>query len=272
MKEPVIVFIAIFVAVLAATGCLSAPANPAPAATTPAPQEGRPHYVIGVDSDYPPFTYRDSAGNLTGFDIEAARWIADRQGFDAEFVAVPWDRIIPELKAGTIDMIYSGMTVSQERQEGVDFTRSYYTVNQSVAIRPGSNFTMQDLYAGRLRIGAQAGTTGAAWVEENLVQSEKMPAANLVLHPDLSALTESLANGTIDASVYDAPPQERATAGKFLTIIGEIPTKEQYAVAVRKTDPQLLAVMDDGLGQLMEDPYWQQLLEKYGLVSESRSA
>jgi ABC-type amino acid transport substrate-binding protein len=46
---------------------------------------------------------------------------------------------------------------------------------------------------------------------------------------------------------------------------------EHYAVAVRKTEPQLQAMMDDGLGQLMEDPYWQQLVQKYGLASEFRS-
>jgi polar amino acid transport system substrate-binding protein len=271
MKGTTVVFIAIFITSLAASGCVSAPTDPLPAAITPAPQDGRSHYVIGVDSDYPPFTYRDSAGNLTGFDIEAARWIADRQGFDVEFVAVPWDRIIPALKAGTIDMIYSGMTVTAERKGDVNFTRRYYTVNLSVATRPGSRITMQDLYSGRPRIGAQRGATGAAWVEENLVRSGKMPAANLVLFPDISTLTESLANGTIDASIHDAPVQERATAGTSIIIIGEIPTKEQYAVAVRKTDPQLLAMMDDGIRQLMDDPYWQQLAQKYGLASEFRS-
>jgi len=271
MKETAVVLIVIMVIFLANSGCVSAPAGPSPAAITPVPQEGKPHYLIGVDSDYPPFTYRDNAGNLTGFDIEGARWIAERQGFDAEFVAVPWNRIIPALNARSIDMIYSGMTITPERDRDVNFTTPYYTVNLSVAIRTGSGITMEDLYAGRLRIGTQEGATGAAWVEENLVQSGKMPVVNHIRYPDLSTLTESLANKTIDASVCDAPPQERATAGKSLTIIGEIPTNEQYAVAVRKTDPQLLALMNDGLRQLMEDPYWQQLVLKYGLASEPGS-
>ena len=271
MKKTAVIFIVIIIAFMAASGCVSAPTGPAPAVITPVPHDERPQYVIGFDSDYPPFTYIDSAGNLTGFDIEAARWIADRQGFDAEFVAVPWDRIIPALNAGTIDMIYSGLTVTPEREKDVNFTISYYTVNLSVAIRQGSGITMQDLYTGRLRTGTQAGSSGAVWAEENLVRSGKMPAENLVLYPDLSTLTGNLLNETIDASVFDAPPQERATAGTSLTIIGTIPTNDKYAVAVRKTDPQLLALMDDGLRQLMEDPYWQQLVQKYDLASESRS-
>jgi polar amino acid transport system substrate-binding protein len=271
MKETAVIFIAILVFFLVASGCVSAPGGPPRGEITPVPKDGKMQYVIGVDSDYPPFTYRDTAGNLTGFDIEAARWIADREGFDVEFVAVPWDRIIPALNDGTIDMVYSGMTVTPEREKDVSFTTSYYTVNLSVAIRQGSGITMQDLYVGRLRIGTQEGSTGAAWVEDNLVQSGKMPAVNHIRYPDLSTLVDNLANRTIDASVYDAPPQERAITGKSLTIIGEIPTQERYAVAVRKNDSQLLATMDDGLRHLMADPYWQHLLRKYGLAAGSGS-
>jgi polar amino acid transport system substrate-binding protein len=272
MKETAVIFIAIIVFFLIASGCVSVPADQSCAAITPLPQEGKTQYIIGVDSDYPPFTYRDTAGNFTGFDIEAARWIAEREGFDVEFVAVPWDMIIPELNDGTIDMIYSGMTVTPEREKDVSFTTSYYTVNLSVAIRQGSGITMQDLYAGRVRTGTQEGSSGAAWVEDNLVESGKMSAVNHTRYPDLSTLVENLANMTIDASVYDTPPQERAITGKSLTIIGEIPTQERYAVAVRKNDTHLLATMDNGLQHLMADPYWQHLLLKYGLATGSRSS
>lgn len=265
MRLSAVTIFALIVMLLAGSGCVSAPGTPAPASATPSLQEVLPHYVIGVDENYPPFTYRDSGGNFTGFDIEAARWIAARQEFSAEFVAVPWDAILPALEDGSIDMVYSGMTITAERQERVRFTGPYYTVNQSIAARQGSGITMDDLYAGRLRIGAQAGTPGAAWAMDNLVIAGKMPAGDLLLYPDITTLSENLSAGAIDVSVIEAPVQERAVAGRPLFIIGEIFTNEQYAVAVRKTDPELLALMDDGLEQLMEDPHWQQLLEKYGL-------
>jgi len=56
------------------------------------------------------------------------------------------------------------------------------------------------------------------------------------------------------------------TRGKPLQIIGTTPAQASYAVAVRKTDPALLAKIDDGLVQLMKDPYWQQLKQKYGMA------
>jgi polar amino acid transport system substrate-binding protein len=270
MKGAAFMFIAIVFAILAVSGCVSAPAGPTPA-TTPVPQQGRPHDVIGVDSAFPPFTYRDTTGDLTGFDVEAARWVADRKGFDVEFVEVPWDTIIIGLDTGSIDMIWSGMSVTPQREHEVNFTTPYYSANASVAVRSGSNATMQDLYAGRLRVGTQAGSTSAAWIDDHLVQPGTMPAENLVFFPDIRALNKGLVNGTVDATVNDALQQEQATAGKTLAIIGSIPSNDRYAVAVRKSDPQLQATVDDGLRQLMNDPYWQQLEKKYGLAGESGS-
>jgi polar amino acid transport system substrate-binding protein len=265
MKPAVILVIVFLIGSLTVAGCTSGPAGQPPPSTTPVPAEEKPHYTIGIDADYPPFTYRDSEGNFTGFDIESARWIADREGFDVEFVAVPWDAIIPTLQSGTIDMIYSGISITPDREKEVNFTIPYYTVTKSVAVRSGSNITLEDLYNGRLRVGTQSGSSAETWIEDTLIEPGSMPASNLVLYPNLSAVTEGLMSGSFDASIIDTPSQLQLISGKPLVILGEIPTADQYAVAVRKTDPELLATMNDGLRQLMADPYWQQLLQKYGL-------
>ncbi|MDH7510089.1 MAG: transporter substrate-binding domain-containing protein [Methanolinea sp.] len=259
-----IVWITVFIGILAviavfSAGCLSG--KTAPAGVT----AGRPQYVIGVDTDYRPFTYRDGQGNITGFDIEAARWIAARKGFDPVFVDVSWDDIIPALEQGKIDMIYSGMTVTPEREGRVDFTRPYYVVNQSVAARTGSNVSMQDFHAGRLRVGAQAGSTGAAWVAENLVRAGLMPAENLVLYPGVPSLAAGLERGEVQAIIGDAPSIRLMAGEKSFTLIGGVPTGERYAIAVRKGDTRTREMMDDGLSQLMKDPSWNLFLEKYGL-------
>jgi polar amino acid transport system substrate-binding protein len=264
MKGTVPVFIALSFLLLAA-GCVSAPGSPAPQPATTTPQEVRPLYIIGVDGAYPPFTSMDSGGNFSGFDIDAARWIAEREGFDVQFVAVPWDNVVPALEKGTIDIIWSGMTVTKERQAQVNFSVPYYTVNKSIATRAGSTVTLQDLYDGRLRIGAQAGSTEADWVRDNLVLTGKMPASNLSLYPDITSLTTNLENGTVDASIIQSPSQQRVVTQRPLVIIGTILSLDRYAVAVRKTDPELLASVDDGLLALMKDTYWQQLKQKYGL-------
>lgn len=265
MKGTVIVFIALVFSLLVTTGCVSLPNGPSAQPATTTPQEVQPHYIIGVDGDFPPFTSKESGGNFSGLDIEAARWIAEKKGFQVQFVAVPWDNIVPSLEAGTVDIIWSGMTISDERQAKVNFSKPYYTVNQSIAIRAGSPVTMQDLYNGQLRIGVQAGSTEADWVIKNLIRTGKMPASNLFQYPNITTLTNNLENGAVDASIIQTPSQQRAISGRPIVIIGTTPSQDLYAVAVRKTNPELLNIIDDGLLQLMKDPYWKQLKQKYDL-------
>jgi polar amino acid transport system substrate-binding protein len=265
MKRPVIVFMVLLFSLLIAAGCMSAPDGPTTVPATSTPKEVRPLYTIGVDGDFMPFTLKTCGGNFTGFDVDAARWVAEHEGFDVQFVAVPWDTVVPALEAGEIDIIWSGMTVTEKRQAQMNFSHPYYTVNTSIAVRAGSPVTMQDFYDGRLRIGAQSGGIEADWVHENLIQTGKMPASNLFLYPDIITLTNNLENGTVEASLIQTPSQQMAVRGSNLVIIGSTPSQDRCAVAVRKTDPELLASIDDGLVHLMKDPYWQVLLQKYGL-------
>jgi len=274
MKATVLVILILTFGFIAAAGCTAASHSPAPAtttivqSTTPAittPQETRAHYVVGVDADFPPFTSIDSAGNFSGFDIEVARSIAAREGFDVSFVAVPWDSAISSLESKQIDLIWSGVTISPERSARVNFSTPYYRVNQSIAIREGSGFTLQDFNTGKLRIGAQTGSTEAEWVQVNLVGTGIMPASNLTLSPDIATLAGNLVNGTVDAVLIQEPTLADTIKGKPLIMIGKTGAQDSYAVAIRKNDTALQATLDHGLALLMNDPSWQALKAKYGL-------
>ena len=265
MKGTLVVFFGLVCLLLVAAGCVSAPESPPSQPAAIAPQEVQPVYVIGVDRDFPPFTSKDSGGNFSGLDIDAARWVAERKGIQVRFIAIPWENAVPSLESRTVDLIWSGMTITDDRQAKVNFSHPYFTVNQTIAVRKGSNVTMQDLYDGRLRIGVQAGSSEADWVVKNLIQPGKMPASNLSRFADITTLTGNLENGMVDASIIQAPSQQLAITGRPLTILGTTPAQDRYAVAIRKTDPELLSRINDGLAQLEKDPYWQQVLQKYGL-------
>lgn len=264
MKVSIPLIILLVIGNIVTTGCTSAPSGPAPATTT-VPQESRPHYVIGVDADFPPFSVQDSSGNFSGFDIDAASRVAEIEGFTITFVAVPWDSAISTLESGKIDMIWSGMTVSPERSAWVNFSVPYYRVTRSIAVREGSGFTMEDFSQGKIRIGAQAGSTEEEWVEVNLIETGRMPEANLTLYKDISGVTGALVNGTVDATLVQAPTQARAIQGKPLVIIGNTMDEDTCAVAVRNSDTALQATIDHGLGVLMSDPAWQEMKTRHGL-------
>ncbi|HSA37735.1 MAG TPA: ABC transporter substrate-binding protein [Methanoregula sp.] len=235
------------------------PASPA------APGTAEKSYIVGIDAEYPPYSYLDPNGTPTGFDVESMRWIAEKKGLSVTFQPTAWDGMIPSMDAGKIDMVYSGMTITPERAEKVNFSIPYLKINQSVAVPDSTTKTPEDFYAGHMIVGAQRGTTGAIWVENNLVNKGIMSRDNLKLYDSFPLVAADLAIGRIDAAVYDKPPMITAIADKPAHIIGEIDTNEQYGVAIPKSNPVLLQTMNDGLAELMKDPYWQVLRTRYDL-------
>ena len=79
-------------------------------------------FVNGIDADYPPHAFIDEKGNPKGFDVEALDWIADEMGFEIKHQPTAWDGIIPALLAKKIDMVFSGMSITPERMEKVNFS------------------------------------------------------------------------------------------------------------------------------------------------------
>ena len=223
-------------------------------------------YVVGIDGEYKPYSYIDTDGNPVGFDVDSIKWIAKQKGFEVEVIPVAWDGIIPALMAEKIDMVYSGMTITPERLEQVNFSIPYWKVNQSVAKHDENNFTMDDFMSGEYVIGGQRGTSGVEWIENNLIETGIMPEEKLLTYDTFPLVSEDLKNKRIDFAIYDKPPMLEAIEGKPLSIIGEIDTNEEYGVAIRKSDTELLETVNDGITMLIADPYWEELKVKYGMI------
>lgn len=223
------------------------------------------HYMVGIDGQYPPFSYVDSSGNATGFDVDSMRWIAEKKGLDVEFKAIAWDGIIPALQAKKIDLIYAGMTITDERKEKVNFSNPYWTVNQDVVAMKGSNISLEDVLSGSAIIGTQRGCTAAMWIEENLIGKGMMPQANLKLYDNTPLAVNDLESGRIDAVMYDDLSLKDMIEGKNIEKIGSVETKEEFGIAVRKEDTALLDTLNEGLADLMKDPYWQELIAKHDM-------
>jgi len=250
------------IAAVGFAGCTTSSDEPADGAT-PTQGEVTTVYKVGIDGEYTPYSYIDSKGNPQGFDVDSIKWIAEEQGFEVEIMPIAWDGIIVALQNGKIDMVYSGMTITEERKEKVSFSMPYWKVNQSVAVHEDSGYTLDDFKNGTLVIGGQRGTTGLFWVEENLVETGLMDKSDVKTYDNFPLAAEDLKNKRIDAAIYDKPPMLDAIAGKPLVIVGEIDTNEEYGVAIRKEDTELLATINEGITKLMADPYWEELKEKY---------
>ncbi|NYT05385.1 MAG: basic amino acid ABC transporter substrate-binding protein [Methanomicrobiales archaeon] len=225
-----------------------------------------PTYIVGIDVPYPPFSMIDKEGKAIGFDVESMEWIAEDQGFNVEFQQVAWDGIIPALLAKKIDMVYSGMTITEERKEKVAFSDSYWTVNQAVIARADSTLVMDDILSGEKTIGTQRGCTAAIWIDENMIQAGQMPEENLKLYDNIPLAITDLESGRVDAVMYDSTVINDIIQGKDVTKIGYVETNEQFGIAVRKEDTELLQSLNEGLAKLMADTHWQELQDKYGMI------
>ena len=229
----------------------------------------KPVYVDGIDAAFPPFSYIDKNGNPTGFDVEAIQWIANEMGFEVKIVPVDWDAIIPTLKAGNIDLIASGMTITPERQKQVDFTDPYWRINLAVVVREvkgddGALVPQYNIFSavapGRT-IGVQRGTTSQDWLTENLIDAGV--GIKLKLYDNFLLALEDLLIGRIDAVVMDEPTARSAIAGKRAAVVGTIETGEIYGYAVRKGDTKLLSLLNEGLRRLKASPEWDKLVQKW---------
>jgi len=222
-----------------------------------------PLYRVGIDAAYQPFSMVGPDGKATGFDVDSMKWIAKNQGFEVEFLPIAWDGIIPALLAGKIDLVYAGMTITEERKEKVNFSKPYWTVNQMVVVKEGSPITLDQVKNGSVVIGTQRGCTAAIWIDENLVNQSLMPAQNLKLYDNTPLAVDDLVSGRIDAVMYDSTVMNDIIAGKPVAKIGMVETNEDFGIAVRKEDTELLEKLNSGLEKLMASPDWEALKQKY---------
>ncbi len=220
-------------------------------------------YRVGIDAAYQPFSMVGPDGKATGFDVDSMKWIAKDQGFEVEFLPIAWDGIIPALLAGKIDLVYAGMTITEERKEKVNFSKPYWTVNQMVVVKEGSPITLDEVKNGSVVIGTQRGCTAAIWIDENLVNQSLMPAENLKLYDNTPLAVDDLVSGRIDAVMYDSTVMNDIIAGKPVTKVGMVETNEDFGIAVRKDDTVLLEKLNTGLEKLMASPDWEALKQKY---------
>ena len=220
-------------------------------------------YKVGIDVPYPPFSMLDANGKAIGFDVESIEWIAEDQGIKVEFIPTAWDGIIPALQAKKIDMVYSGMTITDERKEKVNFSKPYWIVNQMVVVKEGSPVTLDEVKGGKVIIGTQRGCTASIWVDENLINKKLMPEFNLKLYDNTPLAVEDLITGRVDAVMYDSTVMLDIIAGKPVSKIGMIETNEEFGIAVRKDDTELLETLNAGLDNLMSSPDWDALKQKY---------
>lgn len=220
--------------------------------------------INGIDANFPPFAYIDKAGNPSGFDVESIEWIAKEMGFEVDHKPIDWDGIITSLLIKKIDVIASGMSITPDRAEKVDFSIPYWQIKQVLVVKKDSKATVKDLLTGKKIIGVQQGTSEAKWLKANAAENNWN--FELRYYNSSPLAVEDVLNGRIAAAAMDDAPAKDAASKKAVKSIGTFGMhQEDFGYAVRKGDEKLLKTINTGLEKLMASPRWEELKKKYDL-------
>jgi len=198
---------------------------------------------VATDATFPPFEIVDeTTKELTGFDVELMKAIAENQGLTIEWVNTPFDSVIAGVSTCQYDVAIAAITITDERKQEMLFSQPYINAGQIVVVEI-NNETVQgiDDLAGKT-VAAQLGTTGE-------IEAQKIPDVTYKPYDTYDLAFLDLVNGQVDAVIADYPTALGfigQNVGKLKTV-GEVFTEESYGIAVCKDKADLLAKIDAGL-------------------------
>ena len=217
--------------------------------------------TIGSDVPFPPFEFRGDDGELTGFDVDLMEEIAERLGLETNWVETDFDTIFTQLAAGRFDVVASATTITDEREQMVNFTEPYYLAQQALVVNPQETPDVQSVDALRsgMVVAVQTGTTGEAWARENVpdgVDVRSFPNA-----PDTYLALEA---GNVQAVIFDEPSAvTEAETREALEVVDVIDTGERYGFAVNPENEALLDEVNRVLRELIDDGTYAEIYGRY---------
>jgi polar amino acid transport system substrate-binding protein len=233
--------------------------------TSPSPAQpmmDQPALRVGISPHYPPIAFKEQ-GQLTGLEVDFARALGAELGRRVELVELDWEALLPALESGEIDVIMSGMSITEARARRVRFVSSYLRVGQMAIIRKADRLQLGSptlLTMTDRRVGFVAGTTGADYVQENLPKAQYVPLGST------DEALQALREGEIDAFVHDAVTAWRVgdnEANDTLTSSFSPLTEEYLAWAVRRDDDALYRDLEAVLKQWKGSGRLQELTNQW---------
>ena len=213
--------------------------------------------TMATNAQFEPYEYYDG-DKIVGIDVDIAQAIADELGMELEIEDIAFDSIIPEIVSGKADMALAGMTVTEDRKASVDFSDTYATASQMIIVKEDSEIAGPDDLKG-VTVGVQLGTTGDIYVSDLEADGTTVERYNKGFEA-----VQALSQGKIDAVVIDGEPAKTfVSETEGLKILDEAFTVEEYAIAVKKGNTELLDKVNGALETLKDNGTLDEIVAKY---------
>lgn len=225
-------------------------------------QDGKPVLTVAMELAYPPFETKDDAGQPAGLAVDFMRDFADRYGYDLVIENTAWDGLIPSLQTDKADCVISSMTITEERNEAVDFSDPYAMAQLAILCQCNSGVaSIDDLNHPDKKVAVKTGSTGDVYATKNL------PEAQIVRLADESACVTEVVQGKADGFLYDQLTIYRnnvANPDTTEAIFIPFQEAESWGIAVKKGDTELL----DQLNEFSPRPRPKSEVQRCGRLTE----
>ena len=217
---------------------------------------------VGIAADSPPLAYYEK-GKLTGIEVAAAEALGKLMGREIKYVEKPFAELIPALEADQVDIIMSGMSISEERSKQVSFTKPYMDAGQMAIIRfeDAGQFGFRGaIFRPDMKVAVEAKTTGEAFADQRL------RSAKITRCATLAEALDKLKQKEVDFVVHDAPTSWGLATNRemeSLMSLNHAMTEEQLGWAVAKNNPELLNTVDQKLVQMQESGMLRAIINKW---------
>jgi len=213
--------------------------------------------VIGTNAEFQPYEFYEN-GKIVGIDIEIMEAVAKELGMTLKVEDMKFDTIIAAISTGKVDLGIAGMSVTEDRQKNVDFSDTYTTSKQVIIVKDGSPITDEQDFAGK-KIGVQLGTTADIYATDF-----EGKVKEIIRLSNPADLFQALSAGKIDCIIIDeAPALKYSQIANNLKILPKEFVHENYAIAVKKGNTELLTKINTALAKLKTDGTIDKIVEKY---------
>ena len=225
------------------------------------------NFVAGITL-FEPMNYYDENGELTGFETEFTKAVCEKLGVEAKFQEIEWDKKEIELNAKTIDAMWNGLTVTEERKENMGFSKSYVRNKQVVVIKADNKdkYTDEASMAGA-SCAAESGSAGQTAIETSPVLSQnEFVGASAQKDVLLEVKAGTVELGVLDYVMAKASIGEGTDYSDLMIVEGVELAPEEYAIGMRKGDTETIEKVNGAIDELVADGTLKALAEKYGLA------
>ena len=217
--------------------------------------------VLGLDDSFPPMGFRDENNNIVGFDIDVATEVANRMGVELKLQPIEWSTKEMELNTGSVDCLWNGLSIDDERKQAMDLSEPYMTNRMVLVVLNDSEYTDQASLAGKT-IGVQNGSTAEKILEES--DFSKTIGNTIGFKDNVTAFMELETKG-IDAIFMDEVVANYAitSQNKDFKVLEDGLTEEEYAVGFKKGNTALKNEVQKYIDEMKADGTMTQISEKW---------